>query len=143
MCSTCKLYLVNTCRMSLCTANLVCSSKLCLQYPHRSCTRFHTLMDMRMDLTAVPHAGLRNQIQKPGKGGCAPVVKGHETTSRRDDDVPCMTADALALYKKKKKKGGHQLRLTMRPGAPSRYVFTTAWMGLRWPMPSKCPWAPC
>ena len=31
----------------------------------------------------------------------------------------------------------------MRPGAPSRYVFTTAWMGLRWPMPSKCPWAPC
>ena len=94
-----------------------------------------------MDLTAVPHAGLRNQILKSQvRGGCAPVVKGHEATSRRDDDVPCMTADALALYKKKKKKGGHQLRLTMRPGAPN--VFTTAWMGLRWPMPSKCPWAP-
>ena len=23
-----------------------------------------------------------------------------------------------------------------------RYVFTTAWRGLRLPMPSKCPWAP-
>ena len=25
-----------------------------------------------------------------------PLVKGHETTSRRDDDVPYMTADALS-----------------------------------------------
>ena len=32
-----------------------------------------------------------------------------------------MTAAALALDKRK--KNGHQLRLTMRPGAPSRYVF--------------------
>ena len=24
-----------------------------------------------------------------------------------------------------------------------RYVCTATWMGLRWPMPSKCPWAPC
>ena len=47
-----------------------------------------------------------------------PFVKGHETTSRRDDDVPCTTADASALYKKERKKCG-QLRLTMRPGAPS------------------------
>ena len=31
----------------------------------------------------------------------------------------------------------------MRPGAPSRYAFTATWMGLRWPMPSMCPWAPC
>ena len=107
-------------------------------------TRRDTLMIMRTDLTAAPHAGLRNKILKNQvKGGCTPLVIGHEMTSRRDDDVPCVTADALALYKKKRKKGGRQLRLTMRPGAPSRYVFTTAWMGLRWPMPSKCPWAPC
>ena len=24
-----------------------------------------------------------------------------------------------------------------------RYICTATWMGLRWPMPSKCPWAPC
>ena len=24
-----------------------------------------------------------------------------------------------------------------------RYVFTTSWMGLRWPVPSMCPRAPC
>ena len=24
-----------------------------------------------------------------------------------------------------------------------RYVCTATWMGLRWLMPSKCPWAPC
>ena len=24
-----------------------------------------------------------------------------------------------------------------------KYVCTATWMGLRWPMPSKCPWAPC
>ena len=24
-----------------------------------------------------------------------------------------------------------------------RHVCTATWMGLRWPMPSKCPWAPC
>ena len=24
-----------------------------------------------------------------------------------------------------------------------RYVCTATWVGLRWPMPSKCPWAPC
>ena len=59
-------------------------------------------MDMRTDLTAVPHAGLRNQILKNQvKGGCGPLVK--ETTSRRDDDVPCVTADALAPYKKRRK----------------------------------------
>ena len=70
-------------------------------------------MIMRTGLTAAPHAGLRNQILKNQvKGGCAPLVKCHETTSRRDDDVPCTTADALALYKKKRKKGGHQQRLT-------------------------------
>ena len=31
-----------------------------------------------------------------------PLVKGHETTSRRGDDVPCMTADAVALYQRLK-----------------------------------------
>ena len=54
----------------------------------------------------------------------------------QDDGGPCTSAELKGI-------NGHQLRLTMRPGAPSRYVFTTAWMGLRWPMPSKCPWAPC
>ena len=67
-----------------------------------------------------------------------------EKDERRTDKMTSWRASlrsSLALYKRK--KGGHQLRLIMRPGAPSRYVFTTAWMGLRWPMPSKCPWAPC
>ena len=103
---------------------------------------------MRTDVNAVPHAGLRTQILKvqgnpKGPGGLQKEVGPNaqvevETTGWRR---PLTSADALALYKRK--KGGHQLRLTMRPGAPSRYVFTTAWMGLRWPMPSKCPWAPC
>ena len=30
----------------------------------------------------------------------------------------------------------------MRTAHANRYVFTASWMGLRWPMPSKCSWAP-
>ena len=112
-------------------------------------THTHTLMDMRTDLTAVPHASLRNPNPERSRKvlkslGVFKRKRGQKLKTgpiRQGDVVPCVTANAVALYKRK--KNGHLLRLTMRPGAPSRYLFTTAWMGLRWPMPSKCPWAPC
>ena len=107
----------------------------------------HTLMDMRTDLTAVPHANLgyhflRVQVKPNGgwgssNGSEAQSASTKSTSSdRQDDGGPCTSAELKGI-------NGHQLRLIMRPGAPSRYVFTTAWMGLRWPMPSKCPWALC
>ena len=110
-------------------------------------TRPNTLMDMRTDLTAVPHASLgyhfpRVQVKPNGgwgfsNGSEAQSASTKSTSSdRQDDGGPCTSAELKGI-------NGHQLRLTMRPGAPSRYVFTAAWMGLRWPMPSKCPWAPC
>ena len=91
-------------------------------------------MDVRTDLTAVPHASLgyhflRVQVKPNGgwgssNGSEAQSASTKSTSSDRQDD-------------ELKGINGHQLRLTMHPGAPSRYVFTTAWMGLRWPMPSK------
>ena len=104
-------------------------------------------MDMRTDLTAVPHASLgyhflRVQVKPNGGWGSsnrseAQSASTKSTSSdRQSDGGPCTSAQLKGI-------NGHQLRLTMRPGAPSRYVFTTAWMGLRWPMPSKCPWALC
>jgi len=107
----------------------------------------HTLRIGCTELKAVPHAGLgyhflRVQVKPNGgwgssNGSEAQSASTKSTSSdRQDDGGPCTSAELKGI-------NGHQLRLTMRPGAPSRYVFTTAWMGLRWPMPSKCPWAPC
>ena len=71
-------------------------------------THTHTLMDMRTDLTAVPHACLRNpNPERPRKvlksvgvfkRKCGP--KREAKPIRQSDDVPCVTAAALALYKK-------------------------------------------
>ena len=65
-------------------------------------------MDMRTDLTAVPHACLRNPnpersrkvLKSLGvfKRKCGP--KREAKPIRQSDDVPCVTAAALALYKK-------------------------------------------
>ena len=110
-------------------------------------TRPNTLRIGCTELKAVPHAGLgyhfpRVQVKPNGGWGSSNGSEAQSASTksmssdRQDDGGPCTSAELKGI-------NGHQLRLTMRPGAPSRYVFTTAWMGLRWPMPSKCPWAPC
>ena len=67
----------------------------------------HTLMEMRTDLTAVPHASLRNRNPERSrkaltslgvfKRKCGPKRKAKPI--RQSDGVPCVTAAALALYK--------------------------------------------
>ena len=42
-----------------------------------------------------------------------------------------------------KRHGGFWVGHTTSRFKNCRYVCTATWMGLRWPMPSKCPWAPC
>ena len=70
----------------------------------------HTLIDMRTDLTAVPHARLRHpnpertrkvlKILEVFKRTCGPKVKAKSI--RQSDGVPCVTAAALALYQRLK-----------------------------------------
>ena len=67
-------------------------------------------MDMRTDLTAVPHASLRNPnpeksrkvLESLGffKRTCGPKRKAKAI--RQSDGVPCVTAAALALYQRLK-----------------------------------------
>ena len=42
-----------------------------------------------------------------------------------------------------KQHGGSWVGHTPSRFKNCRYVCTATWMGLLWPMPSKCPWAPC
>ena len=42
-----------------------------------------------------------------------------------------------------KRHGGSWVGHTPSRFKNCRHVCTATWMGLRWPMPSKCPWAPC